>query len=106
MQISIIIPTFNGSDRIGEVLECLKYQKISTSLSWEVIVVDNNSQDNTKRFVEGFSQDWRADCKLRYVLEPRQGAAFARSRGVAEAQSSLLIGFLDDDNFPSERWVN
>ncbi|MEM1308229.1 MAG: hormogonium polysaccharide biosynthesis glycosyltransferase HpsE [Cyanobacteria bacterium P01_H01_bin.153] len=99
---TVAIPTYNGGQRISYVLECLKWQLGTERISWEVIVVDNNSTDNTEAVVRQFQKDWP---NLRYTVEPKQGAAFARQRAVRLARSPL-IGFLDDDNLPSAIWIN
>lgn len=100
---TIAIPTYNGEHRLPEVLERLRSQLISLAgFTWEVIVVDNNSQDGTAAVVERFQADF--PCPLRYCLEQQQGAAYARQTAVAIAQSDW-IGFLDDDNLPEADWV-
>lgn len=101
---TIAIITYNGATRIPEVLECLLKQEIN-SINWEVLVVDNNSEDNTREVVLQYGKNWRTDSQLRYTFESRQGATYARYRAVAEAKSKSLIGFLDDDNLPKENWV-
>jgi glycosyltransferase involved in cell wall biosynthesis len=99
---TVAIPTYNGEFRLPEVLEKLRSQIYPETLSWEVLVVDNNSRDNTARVVREYQKDFPVP--LRYSLELKQGAAFARKRAIQEAQSDLL-GFLDDDNIPTETWV-
>ena len=74
------------------------------SLKWEIIVVDNNSIDRTAQVIQDYQKTWNLPCKLTYILEEKQGAAFARHRAIQEA-SSELIGFLDDDNLPRENWI-
>ncbi|MGB3291840.1 MAG: hormogonium polysaccharide biosynthesis glycosyltransferase HpsE [Phormidesmis sp.] len=101
---SVVVCTYNGAERVGKVLEYLYAQKGTEKLSWEIIVVDNNSSDQTKETVEGYQSAWRGSVPLRYCFEPRQGLAFARQRAVEEARGEL-IGFLDDDNLPEPNWV-
>jgi len=72
--------------------------------TWEVIVVDNNSTDDTAKVVEAYQANWPEYCPLRYCLEPKQGAAFARKRAFKEARGEL-VAFLDDDNLPAPDWV-
>jgi glycosyltransferase involved in cell wall biosynthesis len=100
---TVAIPTYNGERRLPEVLEHLKAQIETSSIAWEVLVVDNNSQDGTAAVVQTFQTDF--PCPIRYCLELRQGASHARQRAVREAASDL-IGFLDDDNLPDPRWVS
>ncbi|MBD2068380.1 glycosyltransferase family 2 protein [Leptolyngbya sp. FACHB-671] len=101
---TVAIPTYNGEERLPDVLERLRSQIDLDNLSWEVIVVDNNSKDNTAKVVQDYQAEWPAHCPLRYCLEPRQGASFARQRAVTEAKGTY-IGFLDDDNVPAPNWV-
>ncbi|HEY9625274.1 MAG TPA: hormogonium polysaccharide biosynthesis glycosyltransferase HpsE [Crinalium sp.] len=102
VEFTVAIPTYNGEHRLPDVLERLRTQTDIDGLSWEVIVVDNNSQDKTAKVVRDYQADF--PCPIHYVLERQQGAAFARKRAVREAQSEL-IGFLDDDNLPAPNWV-
>ena len=104
LDITIAIPTYNGAERIPLLLDRLKAQTNIDELQWEVVVIDNNSQDNTAEIVQQYQSHWFPDVPLRYHLEERQGAAFARQRAVQEA-AGQLIGFLDDDNLPDEIWV-
>jgi glycosyltransferase involved in cell wall biosynthesis len=104
MDISVAIPTYNGAQRLPQVLDRLQVQIGTSEIDWEVIVVDNNSNDKTANIVKEYQQNWTANLPLKYVFEPQQGLAFARQRAVEEAQGSL-IGFLDDDNWPAPNWV-
>lgn len=101
---SVVIPTYNGEERLPEVLEKLQDQVNTEAISWEVIVVDNNSQDQTKAVVENFQKNWQSPAPLLYCFEPQQGLAYTRQRGVEQAQGTW-IGFLDDDNIPGTNWV-
>ncbi|MFW6359697.1 MAG: hormogonium polysaccharide biosynthesis glycosyltransferase HpsE, partial [Chroococcales cyanobacterium] len=101
---TVAIPTYNGADRLPDVLERLRSQLHLDSFEWEVIVVDNNSTDSTENVVKKYQKEWINNCKLYYYFEPEQGAAFARQKAVDLAKSGL-IGFLDDDNLPTSNWV-
>lgn len=98
---TVAIPTYNGAQRLPDVLEALKSQT-DTDFTWEVLVVDNNSRDTTAEVVKAYQQD--SSYPIRYCLETIQGAGFARQLAVREAKSEI-IGFLDDDNIPTETWV-
>ncbi|MEM9487426.1 MAG: hormogonium polysaccharide biosynthesis glycosyltransferase HpsE, partial [Cyanobacteria bacterium P01_F01_bin.116] len=104
LDFSVAIPTYNGSQRLAMVLECLRWQLNTHNLSWEVIVVDNNSADNTADIVRHYQQEWGQHMPLIYTFEPRQGAAYARQKAVQIANSPL-VGFLDDDTLPSMTWL-
>lgn len=101
---TVAIPTFNGADRLPQVLEKLRSQAGVEHLNWEVIVVDNNSKDQTAAVVRQYQETWPRAVPLRYCFEAEQGLAYARQRAVDEAAGEL-IGFLDDDVLPATDWV-
>ena len=104
LDFSIAIPTYNGEQRLVSVLQCLRWQLNAHQLSWEVIVIANNSTDNTAAVVQKYQQGWCKQAPLRYSFEPRQGAAYARQNAINIA-ASPLIGFLDDDTLPGMTWL-
>lgn len=99
--LSIIIATFNRS---SQVLECLKEtaRQARNFSDVEVIVVDNNSKDNTNEVVEAFIKQSGINC--RYTLETTPGVNSARNRGCSLAKGEI-IALLDDDAIPLEGWV-
>ena len=102
MDFTIAIPTHNGASRLPLVLDRLRLQVDLETVTWEVIVIDNNSTDETKHIVKTYEQDF--PCPLKYCFEPKQGAGYARKLAIKEAKSEL-IGFLDDDNIPDPNWI-
>ncbi|MEG3439829.1 hormogonium polysaccharide biosynthesis glycosyltransferase HpsE [Pannus brasiliensis CCIBt3594] len=105
MDVSIVIPTYNGASRLPLVLEKLQSQTGIESIAGEILVIDNNSTDNTAEITRSFQENWHCSFPLRYYFEPRPGVAFARQRGVREA-SGDSIAFLDDDNLPIANWIS
>lgn len=104
MDISIIIPTYNGENRLPAVLDHLKVQTGVDSITWEVVIVDNNSNDKTEQVVQKYQAEWNLAVPLRYIIEPQQGSGYARQCGINQVSGELL-GFLDDDNWPAKDWV-
>jgi glycosyltransferase involved in cell wall biosynthesis len=104
MEFTVAIPTYNGAIRLPKVIEHLQAQVDLEGLKWEIIIVDNNSQDSTSELVNQYQENWNYPFTLRYVLEEKQGAGFARARAIVEAQGDI-VGFLDDDNLPAVNWV-
>ena len=100
---TVVIPTYNGAQRLPRVLDALRSQ-IITDLSWEIVVVDNNSTDATSALVKRYQSQWLNATPLRYVTESRQGLAYARQCGV-ETADGRWVGFLDDDTAPDQNWV-
>jgi GT2 family glycosyltransferase len=101
---TVAIPTYNGAKRLPILLERLRSQSNPDQINWEILIVDNNSTDDTAQVVQTYQADWNENFSLRYSFEPEQGAAFARHRAVREAKADL-IGFLDDDNLPDPNWL-
>jgi glycosyltransferase involved in cell wall biosynthesis len=104
MDITVSICTYNGEERVQEVLDCLSEQKKIDKVEWEVIVVNNNSTDETKDVVHGYKKEWSQSAPLKVVTERKQGLAFARQRAIDEA-AGRWVAFLDDDNLPASDWV-
>lgn len=92
--VSVIICTYNRGAYLYKALESLARQSLAVT-SFEVIVVDNNSTDNTAEVCEVIQMEYD-DLPLRYVVEAKQGLSHARNRGIDEARGNVLI-FMDDD---------
>ncbi|HEY4302580.1 MAG TPA: glycosyltransferase [Candidatus Didemnitutus sp.] len=97
---SVTICTYKRPRWLRETLECLTRQDYPRD-RWELIVVDNNSRDDTPAVVESFRD---APQPPRYVFEERQGSSHARNRGVAEARGEIII-FTDDDMLGGPGWL-
>ena len=93
MTISFIICTYNREKYIYECLSRLA--KNTAQTGWEIVLVNNNSTDNTAAECERFVAEYKPQ-NYRYVVETQQGLSFARNRGIAEANGDWLV-FLDDD---------
>lgn len=89
---SIIIPTFNGAERIAQTLPCWFSQSVPKD-KYEVFVVDNRSTDNTRTVVE---QLIAGEENFQYLYEEQPGATAARHAGVRASKGDILV-FADDD---------
>ena len=74
---------------------------VSEGVNWEVLVVDNNSKDETRELIEKFS---RRTLNLKYLFEARQGKSFALNRGIESAKGEI-IAFTDDDVLMDKEWL-
>jgi len=92
LKISVIICTYDRAETLKGILDSLLAQDLKES--YEIIVVDNNSQDNTKELVGSFGPKF--DGKLRYLFQPQQGKTFALNLGIKEARGEIIV-FIDDD---------
>jgi glycosyltransferase involved in cell wall biosynthesis len=103
MDISLIICCYNSETRISATLEHIAKQKID-NLQLEVILVDNNSSDNTAKVaIEVWSKLGYPFC-LSILTEPTPGLSYARKKGVLSAKGEMII-FCDDDNWLSEYFI-
>lgn len=98
---SIIICTYNRAHSLEDTLRAVRALEVAEAREWEVIVVDNNSSDETRQQVSRLQENWD---RLRYEFEPTQGLSYARNRGVACARGEILL-FTDDDVLPEPDWV-
>lgn len=94
MKVSIVIPAYNEAKYIKRTIESVLKHKNSSLL--EIIVVDNNSSDDTSKIVISFHD-------VKVLTEPRKGVAFARQKGFLESKGEI-VAFLDADTSISENW--
>ncbi|MFZ5570628.1 MAG: glycosyltransferase family 2 protein [Thermodesulfobacteriota bacterium] len=90
--LSIIICTYNRAGFLAELLDSLIRQMV-VAAQIEIIVIDNNSNDNTAEVVAHYNQSFPC---IRSVFEHRQGLSHARNRGYQEARAPW-VAYLDDD---------
>lgn len=102
LRISVIIPTYNRSNLLPMCLDSLMKQSYPKT-NFEVIIIDNNSQDNTKEVVNKYIYDY-PDVNIRYLLEKRPGLVYARHAGAKAARFEILA-FSDDDGILAPEWL-
>ena len=93
--------TYNRGELLGGAVRSVLAQEPAITPPFELIVVDNNSTDNTREFVERTSVE---DPRVRYIFEPQQGSSHGRNAGIREARAPL-IAFIDDDVRAEPDWV-
>ncbi len=93
-QLSIVICTYNRAALLGKALHSLTTQTLSVT-QFEIIVVDNNSHDDTEAVCATFAEQ-HPELSFRCVLETKQGLSHARNGGFAAAQAEYVT-YLDDD---------
>ena len=90
--ISVVICTYNRVDIFVDALKTICNQTLDASF-YEVIVVDNNSSDNTADVAKDFCERFST---VRYYVESKQGLSHARNRGWQEAKGEY-VAYIDDD---------
>ena len=101
---TVAIPVYNGANRVHRVLDRLRSQIDIDHLSWEILIIDNNSTDHLQETIRKIQAAWPLAAPLHYIFEPTQGLTFARACAVKAAQGKY-VGFLDDDNLAHANWV-
>lgn len=94
--VSVIIPVYNDSKRLKLCLEALENQTYSKEL-YEVIVVDNGSEEDIGSVVSQFIQ-------AKYAYESQPGSYVARNQGILTSKGEILA-FTDSDCIPASYWI-
>jgi glycosyltransferase involved in cell wall biosynthesis len=102
IDISVVVCTYNRSLSLQQTLEALGTQTVPTGLRYEIVVVDNNSNDNTRDVIHSFAK--KSAVSTQYVFEQRQGQCFARNTGISTSQGTA-VAFTDDDVTPETDWI-
>ena len=102
MDVSVVITTYNGATSIGQTLKSLEEMSVPENIRWEVIVVDNNSNDGTKKIVDEFLQ--KNNFPLKYIFEEKRGKPFALNAAL-KATKGKIVAFTDDDCIVSPNWI-
>jgi glycosyltransferase involved in cell wall biosynthesis len=100
MDVSVIVCTHNRAAMLRDVLAGLATQRGMDTRSWEAIVVDNCSTDETADVVRGAS----LPVPLRYLYEAVPGKSFALNAGIA-ASTGRILAFTDDDVQLTPDWL-
>ncbi|MGL4881059.1 MAG: glycosyltransferase family 2 protein [Waterburya sp.] len=88
-KVSIIIPTYNSEDTIEETIASIQQQSFT---NWELIIIDDGSQDNTVDIVKNIVEP-----RLKLFVYENGGVGMARNRGIAQATGEFIT-FLDADD--------
>ncbi|AYL97248.1 glycosyltransferase [Mucilaginibacter celer] len=103
--ISVIICTYNGASQLPQTLRHLALQQVPAEISWEIIVVDNNSADDTFNKAK---QIWEAyklpQIKYTVLSEPKPGKHHALTTGVHYAGYEYIV-ICDDDNRLADNYI-
>jgi glucosyl-dolichyl phosphate glucuronosyltransferase len=101
MRFSVLIPTYNRSYELRETLASIS--KLQVSAGWEVIAVDNNSTDATRKVIFDAAKDFPVP--LHYLFEPEAGRSAALNAGIRHAKGEV-IATTDDDVRVEPDWLD
>lgn len=102
MNITVILCTYNRCHSLRKTLSSIAASSLPEKVKWEILVVDNNSKDQTREIVQDFSRIYPD--RFRYLFEPRQGKSYALNTGIREAEGDILV-FTDDDVTFEPTWL-
>ncbi|HEX2117177.1 MAG TPA: glycosyltransferase [Alphaproteobacteria bacterium] len=101
LRLTLIICTYNRVQSLRQTLRSLRSLDVD-GVEGEIIVVDNNSHDETRRAIEEFLP--LSPLPARYLFEPRQGLSHARNAGIEVATGDIIV-FSDDDVLVDPFWL-
>jgi glycosyltransferase involved in cell wall biosynthesis len=101
--VTLAICTHNGKNKLQQTIYHILNQDVHTNISWELLVIDNASTDDTSNFITQLWPNTRSQ-QLRIISEEKLGAIHARQRAIQEANYAYL-SYIDDDNWISPNWV-
>ena len=102
MFLTITIQTYDRAAGLAETVRSLAALRSPHDVDYEILVVDNNSTDDTATVIQGLSA--QLGSRFRSVCEPRQGLSYARNRAIAEARGEIIC-FIDDDALADKDWL-
>lgn len=101
-KISVILPVYNDPKGVSVTLNSLLEQ--DTSVEYEILVIDNNSKDDTPKVIDDYEKDHPELIKS-LVERKIQSSYAARNKGIKNAEGEILA-FIDSDMWVDEDWLN
>jgi len=100
---TVLIATYNRAELLDRTLASIRQLRAAPGRRWDVIVVDNNSSDDTRAVVERQARDFPVP--LAYLFETRQGRSSALNAGIAVSRGTV-IAMTDDDVLVDAGWLD
>src|SRR5215831_8783583 len=100
--ISVCVCTYKRSQFLKRLLEELSRQDTSGFFTYSIVVADNDHLRSAEAVVKDFAG--ASTIPVRYCVEPQQNIAMTRNKAIENA-SGDFIAFIDDDEFPTKRWL-
>lgn len=100
--IDIIVCTYNRAEKLKTALQSIVDAEMPDNCSLKLIVVNNNSTDDTEQVIREFAKN--SSIKVQYLFEPKQGKSHALNTALQNI-SGDLIAFTDDDVTVDKQWL-
>ena len=101
MDLDLIIPTYNRAGLLDKCLKSVLRASRPANLNLTVVVVDNNSKDNTKVLVETYLRQSEVHFRYLFVAHPGKSAALNEALRQTDGE---YIGLIDDDEQLDTAW--
>jgi len=102
MDITVVLATYNRAGSLHDTLQTFRLLACPAQLTWELVVVDNNSTDSTRDVVEKFAAS--VSFPVSYRFEKNQGRSAALNAGIMQAKGEVIV-FTDDDVLVHPDWL-
>lgn len=103
ISVSVIVPTYSRCNILSKCINSLLLQNVD-NISYEIIVVDDGSVDNTKEMVLEYILATK-DTSIRYYYQDNKGPATARNLGIRNALGRIVL-FIGDDIIASYNMID
>ena len=98
-KVSIVVPVYNAQDTISSLIKSVLSQE---EQSWELLLVDDGSKDDTPRLCDEASS---RDARVKTIHQKNQGVSAARNRGLQSAQGNWIT-FVDADDLLTDSFLS
>ncbi len=102
LNISVVICTYNRAKILADTLVSFSKMSFSDLGAFELVIVDNNSNDETAEITKSFCLD---QPYARYLYEEKPGLSHARNKGILESSGNVIV-FIDDDVYLDQNWLH
>ncbi|HEY7519171.1 MAG TPA: glycosyltransferase [Methylomirabilota bacterium] len=102
LRLSIVVCTYNRAHSLALTLAALDAQETPPELGWDLLVVDNNSTDESRAVIDAFLRT--AKITARSIFVAPQGLSHARNAAIVASRAEI-VAFTDDDVTPAPDWV-
>ncbi|WP_187262790.1 glycosyltransferase [Pontibacter beigongshangensis] len=103
--ITVVICTYNGAALLPETIHHIARQRVRPEISWEFIIIDNASTDNTSEVAASEWEKTQSQVSFSLLYQPKQGLTYARELALEKSQFEFII-FCDDDNWLAPDYIN
>lgn len=101
-RICVCICTFKRQDLLKRLLSELRHQDTNGQFTYSIVVADNDRLQSARSVTMECASS--SSIPVTYCVEPRQNIALARNKAI-ESATGEFIAFIDDDEFPTKRWL-